>query len=166
VWINYYNLRHIKIEQRTALAMDLYPLGHCLISCALPLPEFVSRYSPDVARPKACLMSRAQKELCYAGGRKTALEVQGLPEGCARFYWLARYVFGYHNPTWPTAKIITLIQWFTKRGQKAGDGVFVKWGKWLLGTHRIGQWDHMKPEYRHRLPAIEARYQEWMARIT
>jgi hypothetical protein len=41
----------------------------------------------------------------------------------------------------------------------------LKWGKWLLGTHRIGQWDHMKPEYRHRLPAIEAEYQEWMARL-
>jgi hypothetical protein len=68
--------------------------------------------------------------------------------------------------SWPSAKIIARIQWFTKHGQKAGDDVFVKWYTWLLGTHRIGQWDHMKPEYRHRLPAIEARYQEWMARIT
>jgi hypothetical protein len=54
---------------------------------------------------------------------------------------------------------------FTKNGQEAGDGVFVKWGKWLIGTHRNGQYDHMPPAYRHRLPEIEAHYQEWMAKL-
>jgi hypothetical protein len=38
---------------------------------------------------------------------------------------------------------------------------FHAWFKWLLGTHRIGQYEHMRPEYRHRLPVIEANYQEW-----
>jgi hypothetical protein len=98
-------------------------------------------------------------------GREAALYAQGLPEACARFYWLARYVLGYHNSHWDAAKIIATIQWFTKRGQKAGDDVYVKWGKWLLGTHRIGQWDRMKPEYRHRLPEIEAEYQKWMVKL-
>jgi len=97
-------------------------------------------------------------------GREAALFAQGLPEGCARFYWLAREVFGYHNPTWPTAKTIALVNWFTRRGD-IGDETFGKWHKWLLGTHRIGWYDHMKPEYRHRLPALEARYHEWMAKL-
>jgi hypothetical protein len=57
------------------------------------------------------------------------------------------------------------IQWFTKDGQQAGGDVFLKWYKWLIGTHRIGQYDHMKAEYRHRLPEIEAEYQKWMAKL-
>jgi hypothetical protein len=85
--------------------------------------------------------------------------------GHSRYYWLARDIPGAHNPTWSRAKLISLVKWFTKHGQKAGDDVFIKWGKWLLGTHRNGKWDHMKPEYRHRLPEIEARYQEWMAKL-
>jgi hypothetical protein len=55
--------------------------------------------------------------------------------------------------------------WFTKRGQQAGDDVFVKWYKWLIGTHRIGQYDHMPPAYRYRLPEIEAEYQKWMTNL-
>ena len=34
-----------------------------------------------------------------------------------------------------------------------------------LCAHRIGQHEHMKPEYRHRLPEIEANYQEWAAKL-
>jgi hypothetical protein len=93
-----------------------------------------------------------------------ALYAAGLQEGCARFYWLARDVFGDHNPTWPAAKIIARIQWFIKRGG-IGDAAFVKWYKWLLGTHRNGQHDHMRPEYRHWLHAIEAQYRECMAKL-
>jgi hypothetical protein len=52
----------------------------------------------------------------HSRGREAALYAQGLPEGCARFYWFAREVFGDHNPAWPAAKIIARIQWFTKRG--------------------------------------------------
>jgi hypothetical protein len=39
------------------------------------------------------------------------------------------------------------------------------WFKWVLGTHRIGCHEHMKPEYRHRLPKIEANYRAWMAKL-
>jgi hypothetical protein len=97
-------------------------------------------------------------------GRETALYTQDLPEGCARFYWLARDVFGDHNPAWTAAKIIALIQWFTMRGD-IGDEAFVKWHKWLMGTHRNGQYDHMPPAYRYRLPELEARYREHVAKL-
>jgi hypothetical protein len=43
-------------------------------------------------------------------GREPALEAQGLPPGCARFYWLARMVFGYHNSHWDSAKMILLLK--------------------------------------------------------
>jgi hypothetical protein len=66
--------------------------------------------------------------------------------------------------TRPTAKIIARIKWFIKRGS-IGNEAFVKWHKWLLGTHRISQYDHMRPEYRYRLPEIEARYREHVAKL-
>jgi hypothetical protein len=94
---------------------------------------------------------------------KAKLYAQGLREGCARFYWLARTVVGYNNSTWTTAVIIKRINWITKH-YGIGDEGFRRFFKWLLGTHRIGQYEHMKPEYRHRLPAIEANYQEWAAK--
>jgi hypothetical protein len=39
------------------------------------------------------------------------------------------------------------------------------WFKWVLGTHRIGCHEHMKPAYQHRLPKIEANYRAWMAKL-
>jgi hypothetical protein len=96
--------------------------------------------------------------------REAALYAQGLPEGCARFYWLARCIVGYHNPKWSSAEIIRLIKWITRHYGTGTEG-FHAWFKWLLGTHRIGQHEHMKPEYRHRLPEIEANYQAWMAKL-
>jgi hypothetical protein len=116
------------------------------------------------AFPPCRLIWRCRRTCRRPRGREAALYAQGLPEGCARFYWLARVILGYHNPTWPTAKIIALIRWFTNRGDN-GDEAFVKWHKWLIGTHRIGQYDHMPPDYRHRLPALEAQYCEWMAKL-
>src|SRR5262245_44603822 len=77
-----------------------------------------------------------------------------------RFYWLACTIVGYHNPTWSSARIIKDINWITglpNVGTRP-EGLR-KWFKWVLGTHRIGQHEHMKPEYRHRLPEIEAHYQ-------
>jgi hypothetical protein len=102
----------------------------------------------------------------FPKGREAALYAQGLREGCARFYWLARAVVGYNNPTWSTPKIIKLINWFTGLPNVGtGPEGFRAWAKWLIGTHRIGQHEHMKPEYRHRLPEIEANYQAWMAKL-
>ena len=97
-------------------------------------------------------------------GREAALYAQGLPEGCARFYWLARMILGYHNPTWPSTKIIARIKWFTKHRGTGKEG-FASWFKWLMGTHRKGQYDHMPPDYRHRFPELEARYQGWVAKL-
>jgi hypothetical protein len=98
--------------------------------------------------------------------REAAVYAQGLREGCARFYWLARTVVGYHNPTWTAPKIIERINWFTGLpGVGTGPEGLRKWFKLVLGTHRIGCHEHMKPEYRHRLPAIEANYQEWVAKL-
>jgi hypothetical protein len=102
----------------------------------------------------------------FPKGREVALIAQGLLEGCARFYWLARAVVGYHNPNWSSAKIISLITWFTGLPNVgSGPEGLRAWFKWVLGTHRIGQHEHMKPEYRHRLPEIEANYQEWAKRL-
>jgi hypothetical protein len=100
----------------------------------------------------------------FPKGREAALYAQGLRPSCARFYWLARCIGGYHNPTWTTPKIIKRINWITKHYGTGPEG-FRAWAKWLIGTHRIGQHEHMKPEYRHRLPEIEANYQAWMAKL-
>ena len=63
----------------------------------------------------------------FAKGREAALYAQGLREGCARFYWLARAVVGYNNPTWSTPKIIKLINWFTGLPNVGtGPGAFVR----------------------------------------
>jgi hypothetical protein len=69
-----------------------------------------------------------------------------------------------HNPTWPSAKIIARIKWMTKHRGTGKQG-FTAWFKWLIGMHRIGWYDHMPPAYRHRLPELEARYQEWVAKL-
>jgi hypothetical protein len=52
--------------------------------------------------------------------------------GCARFYWLARTVVGYHNPNWSSARIIKDINWITKHYGTGPEG-FRSWFKWLLG---------------------------------
>jgi hypothetical protein len=57
---------------------------------------------------------RAKGNHRFPKGREAALYAQGLPKGCARFYWLARCIVGYHNPTWSSAKIIRLIKWITR----------------------------------------------------
>ena len=51
----------------------------------------------------------------FPKGREAKLYAQGLPEGCARFYWLARTIVGYHNPKWSSAEIIRFIKWITRR---------------------------------------------------
>jgi hypothetical protein len=45
----------------------------------------------------------------FPRGREANLYAQGLREGCARFYWLARTVVGYNKPSWTTAVIIKRI---------------------------------------------------------
>jgi hypothetical protein len=87
-----------------------------------------------------------------------------LREGCARFYWLARSIVGDHNPTWSSARIIKCINWIAEHYGTGTEG-FITWFKWVLGQHRIGCHEHMKPEYRHRLPEIDAQYREWMAKL-
>jgi hypothetical protein len=52
--------------------------------------------------------------------------------GCARFYWLACMVFGYHNSYWPSAKIIAHIKWFTKHYGIDDEG-FRAWFKMARG---------------------------------
>ena len=69
-----------------------------------------------------------------------------------------------HNPTWPSAKIIARIKWMTKHRGTGKQG-FTAWFKWLIGMHRIRWYDDMPPAYRHRLPELEARYQEWVAKL-
>jgi hypothetical protein len=82
-------------------------------------------------RPGSGLPSRRAKSAPGRKGRKgnhrfpkkreAALYAQGLREGCARFYWLARTVVGYDNPSWTTAVIIKRINWITKHyGTGAG----------------------------------------------
>jgi hypothetical protein len=55
-------------------------------------------------------ISEGQRRAWHPKGHEPALYAQGLPEGCARFYWLARDVFGDHNPTWTAANIIACIK--------------------------------------------------------
>jgi len=114
--------------------------------------------------PKAAWQNGRTGNHRFPKGHEPTLIAQGLSQDCLRFYYLARCIVGYHNPYWPTTKIISLINWITKHYGTGTEG-FHAWFKWLLGTHRIGQHEHMKPEYRNRLPEIEAHYQAWMAKL-
>jgi hypothetical protein len=86
----------------------------------------------------------------FPKGREAKLYALGLREDCARFYWLTRTIVGYHNPNWTSAKIIERINWITRHYGTGPEGLQA-WFKWLLGTHRIGQYEHMRPEYRQTL---------------
>jgi hypothetical protein len=79
--------------------------------------ELYGKYPPKrCERPRIQLPAVCRFAAYYQRprGREAALYAQVLPEGCARFYWLARMIVGYHNPTWPSAKIIARIKWMTK----------------------------------------------------
>jgi hypothetical protein len=126
-----------------------------------------ARHRAAVSKGQKLAWQRGRKgNYRHPKGRSASLAAQGIPPDCVRFYWLARTIVGYHNPYWTTDKIISLITWFTGLPNVgAGPEGLRKWFKWLLGTHRINCHERMKPEYRHRLPEIEANYQEWMAKL-
>ena len=137
------------------------------------MPAWLPNATEDQKARYRAAISEGQKRAWQKGrkgnyrrprGRDAALYALGLPEGCARFYWLARTILGYHNPKWSSAEIIKDINWITRHYGTGTEG-FVTWFKWLLGTHRIGQHEHMPPEYQDRLPAIEANYQAWADRL-
>jgi hypothetical protein len=127
--------------------------------------EQKARFREAVSRGAKGSWQRGRKgNYRFPKGREAKLYAQGLREGCARFYWLARTIVGHNNSTWTRSKIIKRINWITRHYGTGPEG-FHAWFKWLLGTHRIGQYEHMRPEYQHRLPEIEANYQEWAAKL-
>jgi hypothetical protein len=51
-----------------------------------------------------------------------------------------------------------LVQLESGGADGTDDASFRSWHYWLVATHRIGQHDHMKPCYRHKLPEIDAQF--------
>jgi hypothetical protein len=85
------------------------------------------------------------------------LAAHGLGAECARFYFAARDVFGGHNPSWLRTKIIAPLKWWS-RLYGTGDDSYKAWHYYLFASHRIEQHARLRPQYRDRLKAIDARF--------
>ena len=85
------------------------------------------------------------------------LATYGLPAECTRFYFAVKDVFGAHTSNWPIKKIAARIKWWTGL-YGAGDASYKAWHYYLFAHHRIEQHARLRPQYRHRLKAIDARF--------
>src|SRR5262245_16633596 len=87
------------------------------------MPKWLAHHTEEQKAQWRQAVSRSAKRSWQRGrkgnhrfpkGREAKLYARGLREGCARFYWLARCIVGYHNPTWSSAKIMKRINWITR----------------------------------------------------